>query len=52
MVITNGTAMTRLLALDYLLELPALQRPNFNRYASPSVEDPDYDPGNRFTMAW
>ncbi len=51
-VITNGETLTRMMALDYLVELPADMRPNFDQYATPAVKDPAYDPGNRFTMAW
>lgn len=51
-VITNGTTLDKLFALNYLVELPADKRPNFDQYANPAVKDPAYDPGNRFTMPW
>jgi spermidine/putrescine transport system substrate-binding protein len=51
-VITNGDTLNQLLRLEYLVELPADLRPNFDQYASTAVKDPGYDPGNRFTMAW
>jgi len=51
-VITNGDTLNQLLRLNYLVELPADMRPNFDQYASVAVKDPSYDPGNRFTMAW
>lgn len=51
-VITNGETLTRLMTLDYLVELPTDMRPNFDKYADVSVKDPAYDPGNKFTMAW
>lgn len=52
MVITNGVTLTKLMELGYLVELPAGKRPSFDRYAGRFVKNPDYDPGNRFTMAW
>jgi spermidine/putrescine transport system substrate-binding protein len=51
-VITNGETLTRLLSLDYVVKLPTDMRPNFDKYAAPSVKDPAYDPGNKYTMAW
>jgi spermidine/putrescine transport system substrate-binding protein len=51
-VITNGDTLNQLLRLDYLIELPADKRPNFDQYANDAIKDPSYDPGNRFTMAW
>jgi spermidine/putrescine transport system substrate-binding protein len=51
-VITNGSTLDQLLRLDYLVELPADKRPNFDANASVAVTDPAYDPGNKHTMAW
>lgn len=51
-VITNGLTLTKLVALEQLMELPTNGRPNFDANASPSVRDQAYDPGNRYTMAW
>jgi spermidine/putrescine transport system substrate-binding protein len=51
-VITNGDTLNELLRLNYLVELPADKRPNFEQYASAAVKDPSYDAGNRYTMAW
>jgi spermidine/putrescine transport system substrate-binding protein len=51
-VITNGITLTKMRERGYLLELPEDQRPNFDRHAGAFVEDPPYDPGNRYTMAW
>ena len=51
-VITNGTVLDQLLKLNGLTPLDHTKTPNFNQYASPSVKDPFYDPGNRYTMAW
>jgi len=52
MVITNGTTLDKLIALDYLIPLDHSRTPNFNQYGSPSVTDPSYDPGAAHTMAW
>jgi spermidine/putrescine transport system substrate-binding protein len=51
-VITNGLTLTKMRELGYLIQLPADDRPNFDRYAGSFVKDPSYDPGNRYTMAW
>lgn len=51
-VITNGSALTKMIKLGYLMELPADRRPNFDQHAAESVRDPAYDPSNRYTMAW
>lgn len=51
-VITNGQTLTRMIDLNYLVELPDRLRPNFERYADPAVRDPDFDPENRYTMPW
>ena len=52
MVITNGQTLTKLIELDYLLELPANLHPTFDKNADVTVTNPDYDPKNRYTMAW
>ena len=51
-VITNGPTLDQLLRLNYLVELPADKRPNFDANASVAVTSPAYDPGNKHTMAW
>jgi spermidine/putrescine transport system substrate-binding protein len=51
-VITNGTTLSQLLRLKYLVPLPTDKRPNFDANASVAVKDPAYDPGNEFTMPW
>jgi spermidine/putrescine transport system substrate-binding protein len=51
-VITNGTTLTRLFELKYLIPLPTDKRPNFDANSSPAVKNPAYDPNNKFTMAW
>jgi spermidine/putrescine transport system substrate-binding protein len=52
MVITNGPTLTKLIALDQLVELPRYARPNFDTYGAEELKDPDYDPGSLFTMPW
>ncbi len=52
MVITNGQTLSRLIELDYLMELPENLHPNFDANADTTVTNPDYDPKNRYTMAW
>jgi spermidine/putrescine transport system substrate-binding protein len=52
MVITNGLTLTKLIKLGQLMEIPGGSRPNFDAHADPTVKDPAYDPGNRYTMAW
>jgi spermidine/putrescine transport system substrate-binding protein len=52
MVITNGLTFTKLVELNYLMELPSDRRPNFDANAGDAVRSPAYDPGNRYSMAW
>jgi spermidine/putrescine transport system substrate-binding protein len=51
-VITNGGTLTKMIGLDYLVELPADKRPNFDRYASDAAKNRSYDPDSRFSMPW
>jgi spermidine/putrescine transport system substrate-binding protein len=51
-VITNGWQLTQLINNDFLVELDHRRLPNFARYASDLVRDPNYDPGNRFSVTW
>ncbi len=52
MVITNGTTLDKLIKFGDLTPLDHAKTPNFAKFASPSVINPSYDPGNRYTMAW
>lgn len=52
MVITNGTYLSKLIQLNYLIPLDHARMSNFNAHASALVKNPSYDPGNQFTMAW
>jgi spermidine/putrescine transport system substrate-binding protein len=51
-VITNGRELTALIANGWLTELDPSLRPNFDANAASWAKDPDFDPGNRFSMAW
>ncbi|HEX5194529.1 MAG TPA: spermidine/putrescine ABC transporter substrate-binding protein [Solirubrobacteraceae bacterium] len=51
-VITNGWELTEMINNGFLVELDHSRLPNFARYASRSVKNPNYDPGNRFTVVW
>ncbi|HET7306089.1 MAG TPA: spermidine/putrescine ABC transporter substrate-binding protein [Segeticoccus sp.] len=51
-VISDGQVLTRLIALGYLVPLDHGQLPNFDKYAGDKYKDPDYDPGNRFSIPW
>ncbi|MEX5637106.1 polyamine ABC transporter substrate-binding protein [Parafrankia sp. FMc2] len=52
MVLTNGNVQSRVIELGYLAPLDHGRLPMFAAEAAPSVKDPAYDPGNRFTVAW
>ena len=51
-VITNGQELTEMIELGYLVELDPTRRPNFDANVGPAFQDPAYDPGNKYTMAW
>jgi spermidine/putrescine transport system substrate-binding protein len=51
-VITNGGPVERMIKLGFLTPLDHQYLPNFQKYASPAVRSPSYDPGNRYTVAW
>ena len=52
MVITNGTSLDKLLRQKFLVELDQSKLPNFQKNADPSIKNPSYDPGNKYTIAW
>jgi spermidine/putrescine transport system substrate-binding protein len=52
MVITNGNSLDKLLRQNFLVELDHSKLPNFQKYADPSVKNPSYDQGNKYTIAW
>ena len=51
-VITNGREFTALSVNGWLTELDPALRPNFDANAASWAKDPDFDPGNKFSMAW
>jgi spermidine/putrescine transport system substrate-binding protein len=51
-VITNGAQLSELIDNGWLIPLDLSQLPNFTANASPSIKDPTYDPGNKYTVAW
>lgn len=51
-VMTNGWYLTELINHKWLIPLDLKLIPNFTKYASPLVKNPNYDPGNTHTVAW
>jgi spermidine/putrescine transport system substrate-binding protein len=51
-VMTNGWYLTQLINSNFLVELDHSKLPNFARYASDLVKNPNYDPGNKFSVTW
>ena len=51
-VITNGTELSEMMELGYLIQLDPSLRPNFTENAGDTVKSPAYDPDNKYTMAW
>jgi spermidine/putrescine transport system substrate-binding protein len=51
-VMTNGPQLSELIDRDWIIPLDHSRLPHFDRYASPVVRDPVYDPGNHYSVAW
>jgi spermidine/putrescine transport system substrate-binding protein len=51
-VITNGRELNALIVNGWVTELDASRRPNFDANAAAWAKDPDFDPGNKYSMAW
>ena len=51
-VITNGRELNALIVNGWLTELDSSLRPNFDANAATWAKNPDFDPGNKFSMAW
>ena len=51
-VITNGQELTEMQARGFLIPLDHSLTPNFNENVGAAFEDPAFDPGNKYTMAW
>jgi spermidine/putrescine transport system substrate-binding protein len=51
-VMTNGWYLTQLINSNFLVELDHSKLPNFAKYASDLVKNPNYDPGNKYSVTW
>jgi spermidine/putrescine transport system substrate-binding protein len=51
-VITNGREFINLTENEWVTPLDASMRPNFDANAAAFAKDPDFDPGNKYSMAW
>lgn len=51
-VITSGWYLTQLINSNFLVALDHAKLGNFTKYASSLVKNPNYDPGNRFSVTW
>jgi spermidine/putrescine transport system substrate-binding protein len=50
-VMTNGWYLTQLINSNFLVALDHAKLGNFDKYASPLVKSPNYDPGTRVTTS-
>jgi spermidine/putrescine transport system substrate-binding protein len=51
-VITNGQTLAKLTRNNWLIPLEHSYLKNFDRYAADAYKDPNYDPGNKYTVPW
>jgi spermidine/putrescine transport system substrate-binding protein len=51
-VLTNGWQTSQLIGNDWLTPLDHSMLPNFAAYAAAIAKNPNYDPGNRYTIPW
>ncbi|HZD88219.1 MAG TPA: spermidine/putrescine ABC transporter substrate-binding protein [Gaiellaceae bacterium] len=51
-VMTNGWYLTELINHRWLIPLDHSKIPNFFKYASTLYKNPNYDGGNKYTVAW
>jgi spermidine/putrescine transport system substrate-binding protein len=51
-VITNGGPVDRMIKLGFLTPLDHKYLPNWQKNADPKTTNPNYDPGNKFTVVW
>lgn len=51
-VMTNGWELTEMIDNGFVMQLDHSQLPNFAKYASPGVKNPNYDPGNAHSVVW
>jgi spermidine/putrescine transport system substrate-binding protein len=51
-VITNGGSVERLIRLGFLTPLDHSYLPNWEKNSDPKTKNPNYDPGNKYTLVW
>ena len=51
-VITNGPEFTSLTQNGWVTELDPTMHPTFDANAAPFAKDPQFDPGNKYSLAW
>jgi spermidine/putrescine transport system substrate-binding protein len=51
-VMTNGWELTEMIDNGFVVELDHSRLPNFAKNAAASVKNPNYDPGNRFSLVY
>ena len=51
-VLTNGWQTSQLIGNGWLTPLDHSMLPNFATYAASIAKNPNYDPGNRYTIPW
>ena len=51
-VITNGGPVERMIRLGYLTPLDHKYLPTWDANADPKTKNPNYDPGNKYTVVW
>jgi spermidine/putrescine transport system substrate-binding protein len=52
MVLTNGGGVDRLLGLGFLTPIDHKYLPNWEKNADPATKNPNYDPGNKYSIVW
>lgn len=51
-VLTNGWQQTQLIENGWNIPLDQSRMPNFHKYAAADAKNPDYDPGNKYTVPY
>jgi spermidine/putrescine transport system substrate-binding protein len=51
-VFTNGWQQTQMIENGWNVPLDQSRMPNFFKYAGADAKNPDYDPGNKYTVPW
>jgi spermidine/putrescine transport system substrate-binding protein len=52
MALTNGLTLSKLIQLDYLVELDHSKLPTYAKYGADVYKNESFDPGNKFTIPW